>query len=396
MTVQVSSAQSASPDTAVFEGRHKRVTRMYSTLGELSPAYCSMFESAGAKSFFQSLAWYRNLVATALEEDEQVHVLGVELEDGTPVAALPLRHPRNPRRGWKLRTLSSLSNYYTTLYAPVLDPRYSVADSLDELTRAIYAHRPAWDIVSLKPLDHDSPIFETLAQSLDRAGMVVQTYFCHGNWYCPINGKSYKEYLESLRSSVRNIARSKNKKLERSGRARIEVTTGHGGLDAAILAYQKVYAASWKVQEPFPLFVAGLIRTCAEMGWLRLGIAYIDDEPAAVQLWILNNGTASIYKIAYDQKFKDLSVGSYLTMHMMERAIDLDKVREIDYLSGDDRYKSDWMSNRREQWGILAMNPRTMPGTLAIVRHVGGRWLKRSARKIVKRTPNMTEATSSK
>jgi Acetyltransferase (GNAT) domain len=109
-----------------------------------------------------------------------------------------------------------------------------------------------------------------------------------------VRGRSYKEYLESLRSSVRNIARSKNKKLERTGRARIEVTVGRDGLEAAIRAYEKVYAASWKVAEPFPQFVPGLIRTCAEMGWLRLGVAYIDDEPAAAQIWIVHNGTASI------------------------------------------------------------------------------------------------------
>jgi CelD/BcsL family acetyltransferase involved in cellulose biosynthesis len=123
---------------------------------------------------------------------------------------------------------------------------------------------------------------------------------------------------------------------------------------------------------------------CAEKGWLRLGFAYIDEEPAAAQLWIVNNSIASIYKIAYDQKFKDLSVGSYLTMRMIERAIDIDRVDELDYLSGDDRYKSDWMSHRREQWGILAMNPRTLGGLLLIARHVGGRAIKNVGRKMLR------------
>jgi hypothetical protein len=264
----------------------------------------------------------------------------------------------------------------------VLHPAYSREESLRAIAQAICSETPPWNAINLKPLDPDSPVFSELVQSLRQAGMVVQTYFCHGNWYYPVLGRSYKEYLESLRSSVRNIARSKNKKLERTGRARVEITTGLQGLDSAIQAYQRVYAASWKIPEPYQEFVPGLIRTCAEMGWLRLGVAYIDNEPAAAQLWIVNNGTASIYKIAYDQRFKELSVGSYLTMHLMERAIDVDKVRELDYLSGDDRYKSDWMSHRRERWGILAMNPRTFFGALAVVRHVGGR----AAKETVKRS----------
>src|SRR5260370_38134266 len=132
------------------------------------------------------------------------------------------------------------------------------------------------------------------------------------------------------------------------------------------------------------------------MGWLRLGVAYTGARPAAAQVWSVNNGTASIYKIAYDQKFKELSVGSYLTMHLMERAIDVDKVREIDYLSGDDRYKSDWMSHRREHWGILAMNPRTLLAALAVIRHVGGRAAKKTARRFLNSSSKKSAHSSPK
>jgi hypothetical protein len=370
------------PDLANCE---KRIVRIYESFEDLPVAYHKLFGEAAAKNFFLGLPWYQNLVHKALEKGDQARILGVELQDGvgTAVAALPVRHSRGKQAGWKLRTLSSLSNYYSSSYEPVFHPAYSREESLRAMAQAICSENPPWNAVNLKPLDPDSPVFSELVQSLRQAGMVVQTYFCHGNWYYPVCGRSYKEYLESLRSSVRNIARSKNKKLERTGRARVEITTGLDGLDSAIQAYQKVYAASWKVPEPFTEFVPGLIRTCAEMGWLRLGVAYIDNEPAAAQVWIVNSGAASIYKIAYDQKFKELSVGSYLTTHLMERVIDVDKVREIDYLSGDDRYKSDWMSHRREHWGILAMNPRTLPGALAVIRHVGGRAAKQAARRIL-------------
>jgi hypothetical protein len=34
------------------------------------------------------------------------------------------------------------------------------------------------------------------------------------------------------------------------------------------------------------------------------------------------------------------------------------------------------MSHRRERWGILALNPRTVKGLMGIARHAGGRLIR--------------------
>ena len=51
-------------------------------------------------------------------------------------------------------------------------------------------------------------------------------------------------------------------------------------------------------------------------------------------------------------------------------------MRDVDYLSGDDAYKKDWMNLRRERRGIVAFNRRRPGGILAAARHFGGRRLK--------------------
>ena len=382
MTVEMTS-DVAQANRSVVRLSRSRTVKTYGALAELPSAYADFFQQNAVRSFYNSFDWYRNFVSTAVDPDDRVCVYALE-QDGAPIAVLPARY-KTRDRPWQPRTLSSLSNYYTTLFEPLVDPSQNSHEALGVLARAIRQSTPAWDILNLKPMLRDSPLFSELVQSLRQAGMIVQTYFCAGNWYTPLDGKSYEDYLAGLRSSVRNIARSKNKKLERSGRARIEIVDGIEGLGPAIQAYNKVYSASWKVPEPYREFVPGLIQTCAAMGWLRLGIAYIDNEPAAAQLWIVKDGKAAIYKIAYDQKFAGLSVGTYLTMRLMKRVIDGDRVSEVDYLSGDDRYKRDWMSHRRELWGILAMNPRTVGGLLSIIRHVGGRAVKNATRRFTSR-----------
>ena len=129
--------------------------------------------------------------------------------------------------------------------------------------------------------------------------------------------------------------------------------------------------------EPYPDFMSGLIRTSAENGWLRLGIAYVDGQPAAAQLWLVVEGQASIYKMAYDERYAKLSVGTVLSSVLMEHVIDTDKVEVVDYLTGDDSYKRDWMSHRRERWGLVAYNPRTPRGLLAAARNRAGKAAKR-------------------
>jgi CelD/BcsL family acetyltransferase involved in cellulose biosynthesis len=57
----------------------------------------------------------------------------------------------------------------------------------------------------------------------------------------------------------------------------------------------------------------------------------------------------------------------------MQHVIDVDRVREIDYLIGDEPYKQDWMSHRRERWGIVAYNPRTLKGMAGAANEISRR-----------------------
>jgi hypothetical protein len=353
--------------------------KVYTDLEELPQGYGCLCEEASHQSFFLSVPWFKNLVNTVLDKKNRIRIYGVEMDDSqiAPVAALITQYGRSLNEVFKPLKLSGLSNYYTSLFGPLIrEYQNNLTEIIQELVRGICNDDYRWDIIDLKPLDIDSLTFLKLVESFQWAGMIVQTYFCFGNWYLQVKGRSYKEYFDALPSQLKNTLKRKSKTLEQSGQARFEIITDKTGLELAIEGYQKVYNTSWKVPEPYPLFMPGLIRTCAEMGWLRLGLFYIKDEPVAVQLWIVKGDTASIFKLAYDARFSKLSIGSVLTAILMEYVIDVDKVKEVDYLTGDDLYKRDWMSHRRERWGIMVFNPKTLNGAINIARHVGGRIFK--------------------
>ena len=108
-------------------------------------------------------------------------------------------------------------------------------------------------------------------------------------------------------------------------------------------------------------------------GTLRLGVARKDGRPLAVQLWLIENKEATIHKLAYREDAKDLSPGTLLGEAMFRRAIDQERVRVIDYGTGDDAYKRDWMEERRPLWRLQAFNPATLKGLAGAARALAGR-----------------------
>ena len=87
-----------------------------------------------------------------------------------------------------------------------------------------------------------------------------------------------------------------------------------------------------------------------------------------MQFWLVADGRALIYKVAYVENHAKLSVGSMLSSAMLQHAMDVDHVREVDFLSGDDPYKSKWMFERRDRHTLLAFNQRRWRGLIAGLR----------------------------
>ena len=79
----------------------------------------------------------------------------------------------------------------------------------------------------------------------------------------------------------------------------------------------------------------------------------VDHEPAAAQIWLISGRRATIYKLAYDERFAPLSIGSILTKTMFDHVLENDGVSEIDYGVGSERYKRDWMSHSRRVIGLI-------------------------------------------
>jgi len=248
------------------------------------------------------------------------------------------------------RGVKSLANYYSGLWSPAATTtQQAPLRHMVELLRR-------YPSINFGPLDDAAPATMALQHALASQRWYVRPYTAHANWYLP--GRPYAEYLSQRDSQLRNTISRKGKKFP----GELRIVTSPDEVDAAMDAYDAVYARSWKVPEPYPNFVRGWARICAENGWLRLGIATLDGAPIAAHFWFVVDGVASIFKLAYDEEHSKLSAGTLLTAMLMQHVLDVDRVSEVDFLSGDDPYKAAWMTHRRERIGFMACNLRTVRG----------------------------------
>ena len=357
---------------------------IFSNLDELLNEYPAICDVTAGADVFRSFPWFQNLAATSLEKNHQLRIYAVRSNKSKDLlpSMLPMQHAQNDV-SIAPYTLFALANYYSPVFGPIIDTQCEdVPQIVFALVNAICSDEPGWDVVDFHPLDSDGLISEQLKSAFTKLHWSMQPYFCFGNWYLKVNHRSYNEYFRGLPSVIRKNVPYMKRKLDKVARLKMEIITNNERLDWAIGAYEMIYNNSWRTAEGYPKFIRGLIYTAAEHGWLRLGLLHVDDEPAAAQLWLVNGPVASIYKVCYAEKFSKWAVGNALTAHLLEHVIDIDKVQEVDFLSGDDFYKANWMSDRRERWGIRAFNPNTIKGRLAGVRHIGAQALKKTTQRV--------------
>jgi len=362
----------------VTQPEESGVLGTYSSFDALPASYSGLFSAAGEKSFFYSRAWFANLARTTLEPLAQIRLFGLETagENATPLACLVMRSPAGQKgsifsgRRFDAHSLAGLTTHPTTLFSPLVSE--SVPDPTAVLSRLLdgmASQKPSCPIFDFNRMDPQSPLFSALVQALRNQGYCVRPYKYCDSPYEPVAGISFGQYLKDRPRDVRVEPGRRLRKLEKSHNVSFGIITGPEGIDQAIETFERVNAASWRKPEPFPDFDAGLLRAAATDGVLHFGTFDIDGETVAVQIWLVSGGSATMFKIAFDERFKKHHVGTLLMSHMIAHMIDEEHVEEIDFGLYANDYKLRWLSQLREIWGIVAFNPRSASGLIALLRY---------------------------
>lgn len=306
-----------------------------------------LFAQAEKDSVFFSRPWFESLTFAALDDDQKIMLACVE--DGDKVMAiLPLM-----TRGGK--ACHSLRHGFSPLFTLLLanDNQQQVlaclAQGLSQLSVTGFL---------LEPVSKDDSKLNGLKWAMETTGFNCDYTFRAYNWIYRLQGQSYREYIAGRPTSLRNTIARKQRKLEREHGYQIKLFKGDDALQH-MSDYYAVYNASWKQNEINNAgFLHSFVTRFSKKGWARLAILYVNEQPVAAQLWFVCNGKASIFRLAYDKTWRNYSIGSILTNFLMEYVIEIDKVSEVDFLTGNDAYKQDWMSERNERYVLSCIKKK--------------------------------------
>lgn len=311
-----------------------------------NPALAGLLDGVQALSPFDRLDWWLSLAI-----DCGLRPLLAIVQDGEALGVLPLQGEAGH--------VQALANWYNFTVRPVFSEGANRLALLGAL--AMDLRRKGWR-VTLAPLPDEQGEATLLQQAFTASGWLVERERYDVNHVLRVGGRSYAEYLAGRPGPLRTTLKRK------AGKIRVELLRGFD--PAAWAAYEAVYAASWKPEESSIAFLRHFAEREGAAGRLRMALAWHDGAAVAAQLWTVEAGTAYIHKLAHIEAARALSPGTTLSAALFAEVIDRDRVDLVDFGTGDDPYKRDWMEDIRPRYRIDCFNPARVRAWPYIVRAV--------------------------
>ncbi|MBX7481143.1 GNAT family N-acetyltransferase [Qipengyuania sp. 6D47A] len=256
-------------------------------------------------------------------------------EDGTERVLLPLQRGEDG--------LEALTSWFSFVWRPIGASGELLQTIARDLRRRTY-------MVMLAPLPDDDGSAGRTEVAFREAGWLVIREQCDENHVLPVAGRSFAEYWAGRPGKMRTTLKRKARKIE------VEIFSRFD--ERAWADYQAIYAESWKPEEERSDVLEAFARAEGNNGRIRLGIARADGVPVAAQFWTVEKGTAYIHKLAHIEAARPLSAGTTLSAALFEHVIDIDGVDLVDFGTGSDAYKRDWMEQNRPRYRLTCLDWR--------------------------------------
>lgn len=246
----------------------------------------------------------------------------------------------------------ALANWYNFTFRPVFigqpdeKTRLALLKAMARRLRVRAAH------IVLSPVPDEEGLVRLVTRAFRSAGWAAAARPIDTNHFLEVGERDFDEYWDARPGALRSTVDRKASKFP------VDIEILNHFSPEIWADYQEVYENSWKPEEDSLPFLRAIAEQEGEAGNLRIGIARNNGKAVAAQLWTVENDIALIHKLAHREDAGGGSPGTLLSHAMFRQAIDVDMVRRIDFGTGDDSYKRDWMEEERPLYRIDLYNLR--------------------------------------
>ena len=250
----------------------------------------------------------------------------------------------------------SVSSWYSFAFRPVIAGSAPPA-LLEAIASRLRESRSVPSIVTLAPVPRADGSSDLITRAFRKNGWIALRSQSSTSWTANVAGKSFETYWAERPGQLRSTFQRKSKKSSITTKILTEFSeTGWSD-------YESVYGDSWKPEEGAAAFLREMAAYESDAGRFRLGLASLDGQVIAAQFWVVVDGVAYIHKLAHREEFRDLSPGTILSHALFRHVIDIDLVGLIDFGTGNDRYKADWM-DRSDPLDTIRLFKKSSPRAL--------------------------------
>lgn len=317
----------------------------------------NLAEKQGPYKIFLSYEWFYIWLKNFLEENKLL-ILLIHRENEI-IAIAPFLMKRERFKGVFVKKIELIGNVYSPFRYFLIkeENNKEKGEILLFLFNFLSKKVKEWDIIDLSAIPEENNWFNLVITTIEEKGLNYLEYFCFGDWYLDEINFSGDEYFNNLPKKIKKDILYCKRRLEKMGKCEFRLIRNGNNIEDYMDLYYQVYSKSWQKRESVgPNFHRELAKIAINNDWLRLGFLLFEDSPIASQFWVSDNGVAYILKTVYDQEYKKFSPGKILTSEMIKYAIDVDGVKALDYVQGDEAYKEDWTPKRRGRLGVLIFN----------------------------------------
>ena len=191
--------------------------------------------------------------------------------------------------------------------------------------------------------------------------------------FASLAGLDWDSYLATRSRQLRNQARRKMRALQREHRVRLRRSSTEAKASSDLETLFRLHDARWSDRPDPSAIQAPEIRrfhrefalAAQRLGWLRLFLLEVDDEPVAAWYgWRLGD-RYSYYQAGFDPGWSRYSVGFLILAETVREAIAEGAV-EYDFLLGDEAFKARFATGERHGCQVL-LAPRVSTARLGAI-----------------------------